>query len=102
MVHLPKWRPVQSFVRIRPLFRFVFGFGNRVPETMPDSTRQGTTCSLVRRVVYIHRGVAGITEDGSCYAHPNTFRRAERDGEIQLVIISHCLLCCMSPSPSVA
>lgn len=26
-----------------------------------------------------HRGVAGITEDGSCYAHPNTFR-AERDG----------------------
>jgi len=76
VVHLPMGRP-SHHPHPHPHPRFRFDFGNRVPETIPDTTK-APTHSLVRRVHTIHRGVAGITEDGSCYAHPNTFR-AERD-----------------------
>jgi hypothetical protein len=68
MAYLPNWgRPVTA--RCPFLFR-------RPCRIQPRHHR-----SLVRRACppTSTGGVAGITEDGSCYAHPNTFR-AERDG----------------------
>jgi hypothetical protein len=63
--YLPNWGRVQSSLSLSV---FLFRFGNRVPDAMPDYN-QGTTCSLVRRV---HRGVAGST-DGRKLLYPSEY-----------------------------
>jgi len=56
---------------------------------MPDTPRHA--CRLVRRV---HRGVAGSTENGGCYAHPNTNTfQAERDGRFNWLSYHYCVAC---------
>jgi hypothetical protein len=49
--------------------------------------------STTKAPVVFHRGVAGSTEDGRCYAHPNTFR-AEHDGRFNWSSYHTCRVAC--------